>query len=291
MRTLRAALILGALAFTTPSYAAEGEADTLFAEGRELLERGRFVEACEKLRKSEAFASAFGTLLNLGYCYEQIQRYRSAMDAYSEAEVLAEKGNEDKKAKFAKERVKILEPKVLRLVVRVADAATSGIEVKRNGVVVPPSEWGVEVPVDPEDFVITASAPGRTSWKGAVVGRGEGAVITVVVPTLEDAHGAPASAAPKTGSGLELSTKRWVALGLGGAALATLGAGIGLGLGAKSRYDDSLAHCDDRGCDQSAVDAQSGAVAQGNVATVLIALGVLCAGGGAYLWFTGGKEK
>lgn len=270
--------------------AAEGgsaaEADTLFTQGRELLEQGRYAEACEKLRKSDELAPAIGTLLNLGYCYEQLQRYASAMDAYAEAALLAKDARDDKRERFARERFAAVEPKALKLVLRVAEGAASGIEVKRNGMVMPPATWGIPVPVDPEDIVISAAAPGRTPWRAAVLGRGEGATMTVIVPPLD--HERPIAAPPPKQEGLRLGAKRIVAVGLGGAALAAFGAGVGLGLGARSRYDDSLAGCDATGCSDAARDAQRGAVAQGNVATVLVAAGLACVGGGVYLWLTGG---
>jgi tetratricopeptide (TPR) repeat protein len=269
------------------------KADQLFAEGRELLEKGRFAEACEKLRQSGELAPATGTLINLGYCYEQIQRFRSAMDAYAEAETIAKQAKDDKREKFARERFAAVEPKALKLVLRVADPPSTGIEVKRNNVVVPPSQWGVPIAVDPEDWVVTATAPRRATWRGAVIGRGEAAVITMVIPALEEervAGAAPRAAAQPNGSITALGTKRVVALGLGGVALATIGAGTALALGAKSRYDDSLAHCDGDLCDERGVTEQQGAVAQGNVATVLFAIGLACVGGGVYLWLTGGDE-
>jgi hypothetical protein len=268
------------------------KADQLFSEGRELLEKGRFAEACEKFRQSEEAAPAIGTLINLAYCYEQIARYRSAMDAYAEAEMLAKQAKDEKRAAFARERFTAVEPKALKLVVRVADATSTGIEVKRNSVVVPPAQWGIPVAVDPEDFVITASAPGRVPWRGAVIGRGEGAVITVVVPSLEAAGEGGRVVTTTSGGGLgALGTKRLVAVGLGGVALATLGAGTALAFGAKSRYDDSRMHCDATGCDERGVSEQQGAVAQGNVATVLFAVGLACIGGGVYLWLTGGDDS
>lgn len=294
IEAMRAIVVLSALLLPAAANAAEGtHADQLFAEGRELLEKGRFAEACEKLRQSEEAAPAIGTSINLGYCYEQIARFRSAMDAYAEAESLAKNMKDDKREKFARDRFAAVEPKALKLVVRVADAASTGIEVKRNNVVVPPSQWGIPVAVDPEDFVITASAPGRTPWRGAVIGRGEGAVITVVIPTLDEQHaGAIRSDAGNASLGGlgALGTKRLVALGLGGVALATIGSGAALGLSAKSRYDDSLAHCVDDRCEATGVAEQRGAVAQGNVATVLFTAGILCIAGSVYLWITGGDD-
>jgi tetratricopeptide (TPR) repeat protein len=289
MRALAVAACLVLLVPSTASAADGPSADQLFADGRDLLEKGRFAEACEKLRQSEELAPASGTLMNLGYCYEQVGKLRSAMNAYTEAQTLAAKAKDEKREKFAHERFVAIEPKALKLVVRVVDGASTGIEVKRNDVVVPPAQWGVPVAVDPEDFAITASAPGKRPWRGVVIGRGEGAIITVVVPTLEEQHGAEPSPGSDGKTGV-LGTKRIVALGLGGVALGTLAAGAALGFSAKSRYDDSLAHCDDAGCSEAGVSEQNGAVAQGNVATVLVAVGLVCLAGGAYLWITGGDS-
>ena len=75
------------------------EFDTLFAEGRELLEKGKYPEAGAKLSRSEELAPAVGTLLNLAYCYEQLGKLRSAMEAYLEAERLANVAGEAKRDK------------------------------------------------------------------------------------------------------------------------------------------------------------------------------------------------
>ena len=121
----------GALAQSTPPQA---QADALFSEGRELLEKGRYAEACAKLSKSEELAPAVGTLLNLAYCWEQAGRLKSALDAYSQAESLATSAGETKRAIFAKERYAAVEPRTTKLVIRPTAPDAPGLEVKRNGV-------------------------------------------------------------------------------------------------------------------------------------------------------------
>ncbi len=274
------AIVLGA-----ETASAGNEADALFSEGRDLLEKGRFAEACAKLQRSEELSPAVGTLINLGFCWEQLIRMRSAMESYAEAETLARATKDDKRATFAHERFVAVESKVMKLVLRVADEQIPGLSVTRNGTVVPKTDWGKPIPVDPDDIVVVASAPGRIAWRGVVQGKGEAASITVIVPQLEEIKETPA---PREGG---LSPRRAVALGLAGAALASLGAGTALALGAKARHGDSASHCDDSGCDETGVAIQSGAAAQGNVATALFALGLMFGGASAYLWFTGGGES
>lgn len=265
---------------------AETEADTLFSQGRDLLEKGQYGEACAKLKRSEELAPAVGTLLNLGYCWEQLGRFRSAMESYAEAEVLAGTTGDAKRSAFAKERLAAVQPKVLKIAILVTPPAAPNLEVKRNGVVVPKTDWGLPIPVDPEEIEVSATAPGRASFKAVVMGRGEGATLTVFVPPLAE-DDAARTARHQTGP---LGTKRIAALGLGAAAVASIGAGIATGLYAKARYDDSEHHCDAAGCDASGVEIQRSAVTQGNVATALVGLGVLCAGAGAYLWIVGRDE-
>jgi hypothetical protein len=288
-RSLPAAAVglTGALLATASPAGAQAptEADTLFTQGRELLEKGQYGEACPKLARSEQLAPAIGTLLNLGYCYEQIGRYRSSMDAYAEAEVLAKSATDAKRAAFAKDRLAAVEAKVTKVVVRVAPGEPPGLEVRRNGTAVPKTDWGQAIPVDPDEIEITASAPGHMPWKGVVLARGDAALVTVFVPLLAE-RGAGATAAHADSGRIDApGPRRLAALGLGAGAALSIGAGFALALSAKSRYDDSKSGCDATGCDPAALDVQHRAVTQGNIATALLGLGVLLAGAGAYLWF------
>lgn len=260
------------------------QADALFNEGRELLERGRWAEACAKLRESEQLAPAIGTLLNLGYCWEQLGRMRSAMEAYGEAEVLAASAADAKRTAVAKERYAAAEKRAPRLVVRVAPQPMTDIEITRNGVTMAKTDFDRPMPVDPEDYVIVASAPSYQPWRGVVVVRGDGATVTLVVPALAPA-GATTSAAPVAHAS-PWTPKRYLSLGLMGAGLALIGSSIGAGLSAKSRFDDSASHCN-YGCDPIGVEIQSNAAAQANIATLLFALGLGAIGGGIYFWIAG----
>lgn len=281
--TALATLIAG-LAWPLPARA-DGEADVLFREGRELLEKGRWAEACEKLQKSEKLAAAVGTLLNLGYCWEQLGLLRSAMDAYAEAEILAGDAGDAKSATFARGRFTAVEAKVMRLVIRVERDSTSGLQITRNGQPVPKTDWGKPIAVDPEEFVVVASAPGRLTWKGVVAAKGDGTVITLVVPPLEKVGSAFAAGTTVLG------TRRLAALGVAAGSLVAFGAGTALALSAKSHHDDANALCDAAGCEEGRARIESSAVDQGNVATVLFIAGFACIGTAVYLWLTGAPEQ
>lgn len=274
---------------TAPTSAAsQTQADALFAEGRDLLEKGKYPEACAKLARSQELAPAVGTLLNVAYCNEQLGKLRSAMDAYLEAERLANLAGETKRAAFAKDRYAAVEPRAPKLIVRVVPPEAPGLEIRRNGTPIAKQDLDHPVAVDPQDYLISASAPGYAAWKGAVIVRGEGAVLTVVVPPLEATSAAPAAAAATSSA---LGVRRIAALGLGVVSALAIGAGIGVGLAAKSRYDDASAHCDATGCDETGASIQRNAVAQGNLATALVALGVLSGAGAVCLWIFGAPDE
>ncbi|AKU96121.1 hypothetical protein AKJ09_02785 [Labilithrix luteola] len=286
-RVVSAALLVTALSVTvatTPAvaHAQTSQADALFTQGRELLEKGNYKEACTKLQQSEELAPAIGTLLNLGYCWEQLGRMRSAMEAYSEAQILSQKSGDTKRTAFAKERFEAVSPKVMKLEVKVTDPGAAGLEIKRNETSIPKTDWGQPIPVDPDDFVVTATAPGYAPWHGTVTVRGEGSTVTVVVP--------PLSRSAEADGSVNLNTTRIAALGLGALAVGALSAGIATGLGAKSRYDDASSHCDPTGCDAEGSSVQQSARTQGNVGTALIGLGALAGAAGIYLWIVGGKD-
>ena len=286
---LSLALLLPAT-LASPAYAQSSalqqQADALFAEGRELLEKGKFPEACAKLARSAELSPAVGTLTNLGYCNEQLGKFRSAMNAYAEAETLATAVGDAKRAAFAKERFAAVEPRTPKLIVRLVPPEAPGLSLKRNGTAMLKTDLDRPIPVDPQDYGFEASAPGFATWKGAVVVRGDGAVVTVMVPPLEHAAAQVEGARAET-----FGMRRIAAVGLGALSMFALGGGLAVGLAAKSRYDDSSGHCDASGCDATGASIQSGAAAQGNVATAHIALGLLSGGGAVYLWLTGAPDR
>lgn len=279
------------LLIAVPAHAEPSEADALFSQGRDLMEKGRFLEACEKLRRSEELAPAVGTLLNLGFCYEQTAKLRSAMEAYSEAEILARQANDNKRAAFAKERIAAVEPKVLKLVVRVVTPDLAGLAILRGGKPVPRTDWNHPIAVDNEEHVVEATAPGYVPWKGVVSVRGDGAVVSMFVPPLVPENAKTAEGGAEKG-GVTIGPRRIIAVGLGVLGVASFSAGVGVGLAAKGQYDDARAHCDPTGCDERGLAEQRSAVSEGNLGTALGILGLVSLGAGVALWLLdGGSAK
>lgn len=292
-----------------PSPDAHGTALALFDEGRRLMAAGNFAEACPKLAESQRLEPGIGALYNLSNCYEGLGRSASAWMGFREVAALSAAAKQDKREKDARGRASALEPKLSRL--RISVQAGAGVEIARNGVVVGEPSWGVAIPVDPGQYVVKASAPGKTPWETKVAVEGEGAVINVEVPPLEPRRGAPgpappqgtprppsapAAPAPRPPIPDDAGAQRprgWqlplggVALGLGAAGL---GVGTTLGFVAKSTADD--ADCNDAdACTEDGLETRRKARGQGDIGTAVFVAGAVLAAGGVVLVITAPSDK
>jgi len=167
---LLAALSLGAVG-SIPRVARAGDpqeqqlAQALFDEGRRLMDKKRFGEACPKLAESQRLDPGGGTLLNLAICHEKEGKLATAKGDYEEALAVATRdGRRDRQA-IARERLAANEAAIPRILVLVGSASeTAGLEVKLDGLVLRRAAWGVATPVDPGAHVVEANAPGRAPW-------------------------------------------------------------------------------------------------------------------------------
>ena len=91
------------------------QADSLFAEGQALLQKGRVPEACAKMEESYALDAAQGTLLNMAFCHEKQGRVGLAFREYRRAAARAEQEGDASRLKFAASRATELEAKLVRL--------------------------------------------------------------------------------------------------------------------------------------------------------------------------------
>lgn len=142
-------------------------ADALFQEGKQLLEQGKFLEACDKLAESDALDPAIGTLGLLAACHEQQGRTATAWREYGETAARAEAVG-DERAAFARERVKALEPELPRLLVRLAKPHPN-VMIYRNGIRLMPEDLGIVVPVDPGTYEIVVRWPDKPEFRATLI--------------------------------------------------------------------------------------------------------------------------
>ena len=245
LRRVPCALLLCALALrASPGRAQapssnEAAAEALFNEGRALVASGRVEEGCKKLEASQALDPGTGTLIHLADCHEKAGRTATAWARCRETAARAARDGRPELETVAKTRAGELEPKLARLRVD----APAGVVVRRGDVEIPSAALGSALPIDPGEYTITASAPGKRPWSTrARVAPAESS--SVVVPALE-----PESTAsePPTGHAADASepgsARRVLGFTLGGLGVAGLGAGAVAGLMAIGANDRSKEVC------------------------------------------------
>ena len=301
IRVLVIASLLGALcvagaAAAQPTNEAVTKADALFREGRALLDRGEFAEACPKFEESQRLDPGLGTLLNLADCYERTDRLASALTAFSAAEQQARALGEKKREVAAGDRARSLENRVSRLTITLLSGdRPAGFAVTRNRVAVPAVDFGRPIAVDPGTIVIEATAPDHRPWKSTVEITAARATPQIDIPVLEPI----AATRPPTGTDPRpIATTRTIDAGkgrrrlgliVGGVGVAGLGAGVVIGVLAKGKYDDAIdAHCPGSPpvCDATGLAEVDDARSQGTLGTIVGGVGVAAIAAGAVLWLT-----
>ena len=239
-------------------------AEALFDEGKRLREAKRYSEACPKFADSQRLDPAVGTLLNLALCYKEAGQTASAWSTYREAAAQAAAAHQADREQLARDEAAALETKLTKLIIEVSPevARVPGVEVKRDGAVVPSGLWGVAAPVDPGVRSIDVSAPGKKSLHMDARAEGAGATAKVVVSALEDdpnaaaaaaAAAAPPAAAPPPTSqpqptdqgGKPGQTQRIIGFSLGGLGIVGLAVGGVYTLKSMSENDDAEKICAD----------------------------------------------
>jgi hypothetical protein len=281
-------------------------AQALFYEARTLMKEGKYAAACPKLEESLRLDYGIGTEFNLADCHERTGKLSTAWSGFLSVAAAAKAQNQAQREKVARDRARALEPRLPKLAIDVSTPVPQGFEVKRDGVVIGSASWGTPAPVDPGSHRITASAPGKKPWEGAVSAP-EGKVVRISVPReLPDAPNAElpavASPAPVTQRepqremqaasfpepiveqrGSAQRTVGWLVSGLG---VAALGVGAGFGVNSLQKRDASKEHCAGDLCNTQGITLRDKAMQSGDIATIAIAAGGAALLGGVVLVLT-----
>jgi hypothetical protein len=273
-------------------------AQQLFDSALADAEAGNLAAACPKFLASQEADPKTSTLLNLASCYEKNGQTASAWGAFREAEGLARKVARPDWEGAARTHAEALEPKLVRLTIDVpAPSRLPGLVIMRDGAMIPAGEWGVAIPVDPGEHVVSATATGHRSWETRTPLRdASGTVAIPVLDPLPPEMMPPPEAAPASGAGASSAetgaraTSWWTPMRTTGVVVAGVGVvglvtGGVLGLIAKSNYDKAHALCTNgaSGCPASAVSDSDSAYGMATGATVVFVVGAAAALGGAAL--------
>lgn len=263
--------------------AVTSRADTLFSEGKQLMEQGKFVEACDKLAESDALDPAIGTLGLLATCHEQQGRIATAWREYSQTAARADAVADDR-GTFARERAKALEPELPKLLVRLALADTN-VVVMRNGVRLLAEEYGVAAPIDPGTYEIVARWPDKPEFRTTVTVLARklseveipnpSAPVVVLKPKVEVK---PVAITPNPPGP---SGQRVGALIAGGIGLVGFGVGTAFAISAASKNSASISiqqSCNSIAACQDGKSLREQAATAATIANVGVVMGVVGAG-------------
>jgi len=297
-------LALATLSVARPSVAQESNvaaAEAFFQDGRALYDAGKFDEACPKLAESHRLDPATGTLLALALCHEGQGRLATAWAEFTECEGRARLEGRKDRLTVATERASLLKPRLSSLAIDVPPdvAATAGLEVKLDGVVVGAPSFGVPVPIDGGEHRVDATAPGKAPWQGTVAIKVEQDAVRIAVPALPPLNPtAPAEpVAPAEMPPDPPKSSGWMSiagLATAGAGVVALGVGGYLALDAKGDYSDAMKACggpDGLDCPPGPYADAQDARKQGDTATIVMSIGAVVLAGGAALWFLAPKAK
>lgn len=273
MRVAAVVCVLVAWSSLAHAQPAGAQAEVLFREGRELMQKGKYAEACASFEQSQKLEPAPATLLNLAGCREKVGQIATAWGLFLEAERKTRSANDATTKQLnevAKTKAAKLEPRISKLTINVATPA-DGVEIKRNNDRVDAAMWGRALPIDGGTYTITASAAGKKTWSAQVAIAAEKDAKTIEVPSLEKdvsvATTTPRTTTPTTTTApptavvtkktepapAKSRSKLPYIVGAGGIVL--VGSAVGLGLWGKANYDDADAEMSDQGRRDSLEDS------------------------------------
>lgn len=221
--------------------AGDAQAQALFDEAKQLIMQGKWAEACPKLARSNQLEARATTRFRLAECYEHTGKTATAWSAYLIAASDATAAGETKRAEYARERAKKLEPALPALILSVAQRP---VTVYRDGERIEESRWGTKMPVDPGEHLITAQAPGREGFSSTIYVL-EATTTVVTIPALPatpvpvsapdpvPAHVNPATTETLPPPADHRALRRWGVI-LTGVGLASVGTGATLALTSSS---------------------------------------------------------
>jgi hypothetical protein len=277
-----------------PSFAAADErvrdtalAHDLFDQGRELLERHDYANACRKFEESRKLTTgtAGGIVLNLALCRELSGQTGTAWALFREAHSVAVRDHRDDRREFAERHIADLMPRLSRLrIVVPADARTPGLSIRRNGIAIAETEWGEALVVDPGELTVEVSAPGKQSRTISTKIEGEGRTAELSIPALAEKP----TAAPRASSASFIQGPQRVAgVITTTAGLATIAMGSLLSVRATRKHDSANVLCPDyEHCDPNGIALSEDAASDARISTALIIGGAIVAAGGVIVFLT-----
>jgi hypothetical protein len=294
-------LTFSPLALSEPSETDKSLAQSLFEQGKQLMDTGKFSQACPKLQESQRLDPGGGTLLNLALCHEQEGKIASAWTEFKEALSMARRDARQERIDAAEEHIAALEPKLPRLTLTVPNASP-GEDLQLDANAIGSAAWGGPLSIDPGEHEVTATAPGKKRWSTkltiAVAEKRSLAVpdleAETVAPAPPPAAAKPAELVASTPPAAHQSARSGSAAGwiVGAAGIVGIGVGSYFGLQAFSKRSDSNKLCPtDATCQGDGAKYNDQAYTAAWISDVGFGVGIVGLGVGTYLLLSGGSSE
>ena len=264
----------------------EAEAQRLFLEGREAVERGDYATGCPRFAESLALIRRASTLLNLAQCEEHEGRLRSALDYWTQG--AADLDPTDERMALARQRIADLEARIPRLTVRLASNAPAGVVVRVDGVPMPTEDLGQPLPMTTGAHEVVLLVPGQPEQRLPVdlAERDRKEIMLQVTPGEKTVLIAPTAAGAPP-----LDTRRTLGFVVGGIGLAGLTVAGITGMMVVSRDSHIEEQCPDKRCSPEGLQTIEGTKPLLVVNAVAWGLGLGGLGAGAWLLLTGNDRQ
>lgn len=263
------------VAFAQPNAGDLAQANKLFLEGRALLTAHDTKAACDKFEQSIALdPTAPGVMLNLGLCYETLDKYATSLFWFRRAQVAAAEAKLPDYEAEAKRHTLDLSTKVPVLKID-ASAAPPNVEVRIDGKLVAATDYA-RVEIDRGSHSLEATAPAKQPYHEDLDVTSTDAG-SVTIPALADAI----VVTPPPGEGPSTPQPRTRLIIAGSVTAVGLGLCIASPLWAdhtKKTYDDAVA--------KGEMPSYSDAKNKQHIATGMFVAGAAMVGFGVYLYLT-----
>ena len=161
-------------------------AEALAVTASALVRKGELRAGCAKFATSAQIDPTARRFLNLADCQLKAGLTATAWLSFVEARERAERNGDRELSRSARRTIEQLQDSLGHIEIVVPDVADlSGLEIRRDGILLPEAARGLAVAVDPGLHQIAAQAPGRRPWSTQLsLGPGS-TTVTITVPVLE----------------------------------------------------------------------------------------------------------
>ena len=268
----------------------DARAKELYKEGRALLRKKAYNQACERLAESQRLVESTETLSHLASCNEIRGRTATAWQQYLDLAALAAQAGEKRRQRRAEKKARRLEDRLMHVRIEVADPVP-GLKVSIGGRELLPEEYGTAVPADPGEQQVKATAEGYEPFT-KTVSIEKNRIPSLTIPKLVEipppkpepvaAPPPPPPAPPDPEEPEGPAAVPPLAIAAFGVGAVGLGVGAFFGLRASSKDSDAEQHCSGNTCNQTGFDLREEAIDAAQISTIGFIVGVVGVGAGTY---------